>query len=485
MAPREGRYVSGFTPATYKPPAAPPTLAARDSAVFYRAPKADSVRPYTPFLSVTGTLKNGASVRFVAHSGMPLAMAEILVPIEDDGSGIAAERVLASLLPVDTGDGPSLEDELDELGATIESYAWNGFIDIEIRATHSRLAPALSAVGRALSAARFKKEDFERVRKKEGESWASAKPKGYKLPDIAIGLSAPRSEYRYVRNERRENAVSALTLAELERFWRRQNVPSRMAVHITGPFDSASALEMAEAALPKAKAPKSSTASSGRVRFRPGVFVVEADNKDYVEGVILWPVPSWASQKHQAAAVMTWLFNLDVPNGLGARMKENGAKEPWWQTNTFLTRYGDFLRYSFQTPFDQVAPLFKSLRQHMANMSDGHIPEMYSDRARNSEVEFLIGRTLTKERLLRQLYFANMHRLDAVSALETPSALRRVGVPDVVELARTLRWETAIIALSGPTDPLARLAKDLELGPVAVGWGDEPVPSTAAKERKP
>jgi hypothetical protein len=142
------------------------------------------------------------------------------------------------------------------------------------------------------------------------------------------------------------------------------------------------------------------------------------------------------------------------------------------------------LRYSFQTPFDQVAPLLKSLRQHVANMVQGHIPEVHSDRARNSETEYQIERTLTKERLLRQLYLANMHGLDAAAVLRTPSDLRRVGVRDVVELAKTLRWDNAIIALSGPTEPLARIAKELELGPVAVGWGEDSVPApTGPKER--
>jgi hypothetical protein len=165
---------------------------------------------------------------------------------------------------------------------------------------------------------------------------------------------------------------------------------------------------------------------------------------------------------------MPWFFGNDVQDGMSARLSENGATGPRWSSNTLLTPDGDFLHYCFTAPLDQVAPILKSLKAHMAHLADGQFHWDDLLRARQAEHQYQVRQSLSSQQWLWSLYRASIHGKEVSDASDIPALLSRVDSAALSTFLKGLRFEQTIIGLRGPASSLTTELAKIELRPSVV-----------------
>jgi predicted Zn-dependent peptidase len=177
---------------------------------------------------------------------------------------------------------------------------------------------------------------------------------------------------------------------------------------------------------------------------------------------------------------MPFFFRTDGRDGLGARFAEHDATIPYWQSNTLLTRDGDFLRYSFRAPVEQLAPIFESLEDHLARLSAGQFAQADFADAIADERQFQVRQSQAGRSLKDALCRAATHDRQANEALDIASQLDRLSPRALSDLAKTLTFEKATIGIRGPVGPVTESLKKLGLKPTTVTPPDPPAANTGA-----
>lgn len=460
------------------------------SADWPRPPAKGPTRRFVPPTGPTETLPNGDQLRFVERTGVPVAYLNLQIPWPDGELNAAAASALAPLLERSTASGQTLEDALKQLGAELDVEASAELFMISLRAPSSQLAAAFDRLGAALADPELAQKSFEAVKALPSEWRADERRDVWKWYWSTLGLSAPKTRYRYISAAALKGASDRLKAPEVAKLWQATQKQQR-AVAIVGPFDNATARTLAAKLFRTDGAGARRAAARQSVRFQHGVYVLdreppptpssgEASLDQRIDVCVLWPLPPWVTPGHYAAHLMPFFFRTDGRDGLGARFAEHDATIPYWQSNTLLTRDGDFLRYSFRAPVEQLAPILESLKDHLARLSAGQFAQADFADAIADERQFQVRQSQAGRSLKDALCRAATHDRQANEALDIASQLDRLSPRALSDLAKTLTFEKATIGIRGPVGPVTESLKKLGLKPTTVTPPEPPAANTGA-----
>jgi zinc protease len=452
-----------------------PSLMARVM-VWPRPPANTAAHRFLPPTGPSETFDNGDQLRFVERSGVGIAIARVHVPWPTTGLSTAAASVLAELLAKSPVDGHSLEETLRLLGAelTVDSSAEE--LAVGVKAPAGRVSAALEALASVLASVQLPRDAFDAA-KLGSRVWLRTQRDSWGWYWNALGSSAPNTRYEYLSASARKSALARLKLSDVTRLWRVMALQPR-AIDLVGPFDNQAARALgAKLARPRG-GPLPPAAAKPRI-FRPGVYVfdrlppekggAEDATSARLDVCVLWPLPPWATSGHYPAHLMSWFFRADIQDGLAARFSEQGASFPaYWNSNTVLTRDGDFLRYSFHAPIDQVAPALEGLKQHLARLGEGRFSTLDFANAIAAERQFQIRQSLSGQTLSSGLYRAATHDKQGNEAFDIALQVERVTPKALGELAKTLTLQAATIGITGPAGPVTESLKKLNLKPTTI-----------------
>ncbi len=479
------------TDAMFRAPIEAQALLSPSVADWPRPPANGPARRFVPPTGPTETLPNGDQFRFVERAGVPVAYLNLQIPWPEGELNVAAASVLAQLLGRSTASGQSLEAALQGLGADLRVDGSPELLEIGIRAPSSQAAAAFDALASGLASAQLPQEGFEAA-KAQPNAWVAKEQR-----DIwtwywrALQLSAPKTRYRYASTAARKSQSERLTTTDVARLWQ-ATMREQRAINIVGPFDEATARALAAKLFrPDSARPRKSAPRKGAV-FQRGVYVFDraapsdpntshAAQDDRIDVCVLWPVPPWATPGHYPAHLMPYFLRTDTRDGLGARFAEHKVTIPYWQSNTLLTRDGTFLRYSFRTKIEQLAPILESLKEHLARLGAGQFSRADFYDAIADERQFQVRQSQSGRNLKDALYRAALHDRQANEALDVALQLDRLSPPGLSALAKTLDFESATIGVRGPVGQVSEALGKLGLKPTRVAPPEPPASSEGEK----
>ncbi len=440
-----------------------------------RPPANGSSRRFQPPTGPTETFPNGDQLRFVEHAGVGVVHVKLQLTWPTSVTAVTGP-ILAELIEKSRVEGGTLEESLRVLGADLNVEGSPDELALSVRAPASHASAALDAVGAVLSRKELGVEDFDAAKKGAG-SWARTGSDKWSWYWNLLGASAPKTRWAYVSPSARESALARVKPADVTSLWRALAQQPR-AVALVGPFDGATARALAAKVLRANGAATAASRPPARVAFRPGVYVFDRAHADpgatdessveRVEVCVLWPLPRWAELGHYPAHLMPWFFSPDFQDGFGARMKDHQAKEPHWQSNTVLTRDGDFLRLSLRAPLGDLSPLLESVKAHFQHLAEGKFSTHDFANAIAIERQFQVRLALSGQSTVNALGRAATHDKQANEGLDIALQLDRVTPKAFSELAKTLTLEGAVVGVVGPASAVTASLGKLGLKPTSV-----------------
>jgi predicted Zn-dependent peptidase len=457
-APRAGSaYFAGASEPMFQARAEPPALATAASGDWPRPPANGAPHRFHPPTGPSDTLANGDQLRFMERFGTPVAHARLQIAWPAAQLNPALGLVLAELLAKSPVAGSTLEDTLRVLGVELKIRGPVDQLELTLTAPPSRMAPAFAALSSVLTQKQLSSAAFAAASASTAE-WVNQKHDdgGWTWYWDALGLSAPKSRYRYLSSPARKLAAEHVKMAEINRLWPALQRQPR-AVELVGPYDNATARSLAAQVLRPAAAPVVPRPAPNHALFHAGVYVFDrasepsrTDEPASVSVCVLWPLPGWATPGHYPAHLMPWFFRPELTDGLGARLAEHGARIPYWQSNTLLNREQDFLRYSLRVPVDQLAPVLESLKAHLARLAEGHVSATDFANAVAAERQYQIRQSLSGQAMIAALQRAAEHDRQGDEALDIALQVERVSPKALSELAQHLTFDRATIGVIGP-----------------------------------
>lgn len=465
-APREGRLAPNSSARSYRAPVANGELAATDSELFSRPPAVGTVPRFQPPLGLTELLANGDELRFLPAPSSWVANADVYLPFRGGPNELAAKALLGALLETRVANDAPLGGALRSLGANVRVTADATSLHVDVNAPAKQLSAAVDALGRDLFGDEISADSLAAAKREVEKNFIERARGEWELAENALGLSAPKSAYRYQTKSARRAALAGVTLPKLKQLLR-ETLAQSADLNIAGPFDASGARTLA-AALSKRRPGKHASAKRPKVAFRAGVYVLDGGSADAIEVAILWQVPAWGSQGHLPVHVLPWYFGSTVSDGFDARLAEHQAREPSWQSNTLLTHDADFLRYSFRAPLDQLVPVLESVKAQLGRLGEGHFEATDLARILEGESQFQMQLFASSEGLGRVLHWASSHDRDTSEASDVANQLKRVTPAEFAAAAKGLSLGRAVLALRGPADKLKEPLAKLGLAPASV-----------------
>jgi len=456
-APRAGdAYFTGASEPMFQARAEPPALLDAPSGDWPRPPANGAPHRFHPPTGPSDTLANGDQLRFMERFGTPVSHARLQIPWPAAAQSPALGLVLAELLSKSPVAGTTLEEALRLLGADLKIRGPVDELEITLTAPPSRMAPAFDALSSVLAQKQLPSAAFDAAKTSTAD-WITKKDDDpWTWYWDALGLSAPKSRYRYLSPPARKLAVEQLKMSELSRFWPTLQRQPR-ALELVGPYDNATARSLAARVLRPASAPVARRLAPNHALFHAGVYVFdrasepsEPNQAASVSVCVLWPLPGWATPAHYPAHLLPWFLRPELTDGLGARLAEHGARTPYWQSNTVLNQEQDFLRYSLRVPIDQLAPVLESLKAHLARLAEGHFSPSDFANAIAVERQFQMRQSLSGQAMIAALARAAAHDKQGDEALDIALQVERVSPKALSELAQHLTFDRATIGVIGP-----------------------------------
>ena len=209
-----------------------------------------SPRPYLFPRFERHRLPNGLDVIVAPVRKLPLATVMALVDAgaacdQRGREGVAA--LTADLLFEGTvnHDGAELNDRFERLGASVESAAdWDGAA-VTLTALRQHLGPAIALLGEVLRAPSFPEREVDRLKAERLAELLQlrAEPRG--LADELFAKFLYSHESRYSRPEGgTEESVTALTRAEIHRFYQERYRPGSVTIVIAGDLSPDEAMDL-------------------------------------------------------------------------------------------------------------------------------------------------------------------------------------------------------------------------------------------------
>jgi len=470
-APRAGSgYFSAASEPIFRARAEAPALLTPANGDWPRPPANGAPHRFHPPTGPSDTLPNGDQLRFMERWGLPVSHAALQIPWPAAPLNPALGPVLAELLAKSPVAGTTLEEALQLLGAELKIRGSVEQLEITLTAPPSRLARAFDALSTVLAQKQLPSAPFDAAKASTAD-WVNQKhDEVWTWYWDALGLSAPKSRYQYLSPPARKLAVQGTKMAEINRLWPALQRQPR-ALELVGPYDNATARSLAAQVLRPAAAPVVQRTAANHALFHAGVYVLDRASEPNQTGdaaasasvCVLWPLPGWATPGHYPAQLLPWFFRTELTDGFGARLAEHGARTPYWQSSTVLTREQDFLRYSFRVPVDQLAPVLESVKAHLARLGEGQISATDFANAVAAERQFQMRQSLSGKAMIAELVRAAEHDRQGDEGLDIALQVERVSPKALTELAQRLTFERATIGVLGPAPGVSDALKTLGL----------------------
>jgi len=436
-----------------------------------RPPANGAPHRFQPPTGPTDTLPNGDQLLMIERDGLPIARVRVTITWPGVTFEPVAEPILAELIKNIPVADSTLDAKQCLLGADLRISVWDGALEVMLLAPSSRVGPALEVLAAAFAERKFSKSEFDAA-KIAASDWVKGTIETWTFHWETLGLSAPKSRYRYLTPSERKKSLDRLKPSDLNRLWSGLLRQPR-AIQLVGPFDTASARNLG-AQLVRRTPSSTAPVRTKPVVFNPGVYVIDrvpeaqagaTPAPPEVDACVLWPLARWATPAHYPAHLMSWFLRTDTRDGLGARFSEHQAKIPRWQSNSTLTQDGDFLRYCFHTSLDQLPLILESLRAHLTKMGEGHFALRDFENAIAAERQFQIRQTLSNKSISDALSRAAAHDKQANEALDIALHVERVTPAELSDLSRHLTLEGATIGIIGPAAQISEQLAPLGLKP--------------------
>jgi len=458
-SPRGGpAYFGSDFERTFKVPAEAPMVMPTTHLDWPRPPANGMTHRFQPPTGPTDTLPNGDQIRFIERFGVRVAHVEIQIPWPAGTVNPAARPVLAELLETSPVDGQALTEKLRAFGAELAVYGRDEHLSVSLVAPSSRVASAFEVLARALSQKELSNTEFDSA-KERSAYWVKRSDRDeFSWYWDALGASATKTRYAYSGSSARKSSLGLLSFSDVAHLWQVMAKQPR-AVSLVGPFDGTSARTLATQLVRRERPSGAAIRPAKPVVFQTGVYLFdrippnrtsEQPAPESVDVCLLWPIATWATQRHYPAHLMSWFFRTDIEDGLGARFDEHKAGTPIWQSNSLLTRDQDFLRYSFRVPLDRLTPMLESLQEHLKRLGEGRFAKRDLENAIAAERQYQLRRSLSGQSMIDALARAAAHDKQGNEALDIALHIDRVAPAEISELAQTLKLERAIIGIIGP-----------------------------------
>ena len=305
------------------------------------------------------TLKNGLSVLLLERHSAPIV--NVTVAVDAGFASDTAERAGAASLAVDlmdegtkTRDAFRIADELDSLGARLQTFSQLDLSFVKVRATSENLRPTLDILADVVLNPSFPQDQFaiqkERRLAQIGQEKAQAAAAALRvLPGILYGAS--HAYGKPLSGSGTEKSIEAVTPEDLARWHAQWFRPGSATVIVTGDTTMQRlrpALEAAFGAWAPGKAPAKNIASAARTA---GGRVYLIDKPDAPQSTIIAAHLSEPGGQAEEQAVETVLRNF---GGMAtSRLNRNLRLDKHWSYGT----QGGLTDARGQRPFIVIAPV--------------------------------------------------------------------------------------------------------------------------------
>jgi zinc protease len=318
------------------------------------------------------TLKNGLSVMLLERHSAPIV--NVTVALDAGFASDTTERAGAASLALDlldegtkTRDAFRIVDELDALGARLQTFSQLDLSFVKVRATSENLRPTLNILADVVLNPSFPQEQF-RIQKERrlaqiGQEKAQAAAAALRvLPGILYG--ANHAYGKPTSGSGTEKSIEAVTREDLARWHAQWFKPGSATVIVTGDTTMPKvlpALEEAFGAWAPGKAPVKNIASAARTA---GGRVYLIDKPDAPQSTIIAAHLSEPGGQTEEQAIETAMRNF---GGMAtSRLNRNLRLDKHWSYGT----QGGIIDARGQRPFIVIAPVqTDKTKESMAEVS--------------------------------------------------------------------------------------------------------------------